>query len=605
MHELNAAGYAVAFGLAILAVAVWKAKTRVVLFQGRDLWKLWRRFRRPFPMGFLILAGLAFLGGVLHAPSNYDGLAYREPRVLHWLAEGRWHWIHTEFNRLNTRGCAFEWLTAPMFAWARTDRFEFVFNAISFALLPGTMFSILRRLGARTRVAWCWMWLLPTGYCYLLQAGSSANDLFGALLSMAAIEFALRAREGRRMGELVLAILAAALMTSGKAFNLLLLLPWLAAVGPALWLLVRRPLISACALLVAASISLLPNAVLNFRHCGDWTGQKAENIVLLGAASPAFHAEVNCVLLLLDNFEPPVFPFSSSWEHFVQRMLPPALSARLSANFETGAAKLEIPEMQMEEEAGIGMGVSLLLLITLVYRLRHRTGIELSWRAFTGVSWLVPLCAWGAALVFIVQSGLSCPARYLAPFYILLVAPLLAGNGALSQLLRRKWWQLAGLAAFLIAAVLVILSPPRPLWPAVTVLKSLGADKSSAPLVRRAWTVYSVYGERGNAFESALAVLPPDANPLGMVTGDDPEATLWQPFGSRRIEHVCNADGPEYLHKRGIQYVLVSSFIVTHHYGMTMEEWLKKYHAELVCTMRLTLRASTGPSDWWLARIAN
>jgi hypothetical protein len=35
---------------------------------------------------FLIIFLLAFLG-VLHGPSNYDGLAYREPRVLHWLAE--------------------------------------------------------------------------------------------------------------------------------------------------------------------------------------------------------------------------------------------------------------------------------------------------------------------------------------------------------------------------------------------------------------------------------------------------------------------------------------------------------------------------------------
>ena len=605
LHELNTTGYAIAFGTGILALAVWKTKTKAVIFQRQDFTKLWRRFKKPFPLGFVILAGLSFVGGALYAPTNYDGLAYRTPRVLHWLAQGSWHWIHTDFNRLNTRGCAFEWMSAPMFALARTDRFEFLINMISFLLVPGTVFSIWRRLGVRGRVAWCWMWLLPTGYGYLLQAGSIANDLFGALLAMAAIEFALRARESRRLGDLTLAIFAAALMTAGKAFNLLLLLPWVVAAGPALWLLIRRPLASVLALLIAATVSLLPTAALNYRYCGDWTGQKAENLVILGSASPAFHLGVNSVLLLLDNFAPPIFPFSKSWEHLVQRVVPPALSARLNVTFEREAATLTINEMQMEEGAGIGFGLSLLLVITAIYRLKRRTGTRISCRDLMKISWLVPLSALAGTAIFMAQSGLACPARYLAPFYALLLAPLLAGGNALSQLMRRKWWQCVGLAVFLIAGVLVILSPPRPLWPAVALLKHFGADKSSAPLVKRAWTVYTVYGERGSAFEPAIAALPADANPLGVVTWDDPEASLWRPLGSRRIEHVCEADGPEYLHKRGIHYVLVSSFIVSHNYRTTMGEWLQKYHAEKVWTMTLTLRAGRGPTDWWLVRVGD
>src|SRR5260370_26600698 len=56
--------------------------------------KLKQRFARPFPLAFLALALLAILGGALHAPNNYDALAYLTPRVLHWLAGGRWHWGH-------------------------------------------------------------------------------------------------------------------------------------------------------------------------------------------------------------------------------------------------------------------------------------------------------------------------------------------------------------------------------------------------------------------------------------------------------------------------------------------------------------------------------
>ena len=44
---------------------------------------------------------------------------------------------------------------------------------------------MLTRLGVRPRAAWCWMWLFPSGYGYVLQAGSVVNDMFGALLVLA------------------------------------------------------------------------------------------------------------------------------------------------------------------------------------------------------------------------------------------------------------------------------------------------------------------------------------------------------------------------------------------------------------------------------------
>ena len=40
-----------------------------------------------------------------------------------------------------------------------------------------------------------WMWLLPSGYGYALEAGSIMNDMFGAVLTLTAFEYALRARK--------------------------------------------------------------------------------------------------------------------------------------------------------------------------------------------------------------------------------------------------------------------------------------------------------------------------------------------------------------------------------------------------------------------------
>src|SRR5258706_3333785 len=75
LHQLNARGYALTLGIALIGLFVFRRQ----LFTGSLHHLNWaryrRRFTRLFPLAFLLLAGLAILGGVLHAPSNYDGLA--------------------------------------------------------------------------------------------------------------------------------------------------------------------------------------------------------------------------------------------------------------------------------------------------------------------------------------------------------------------------------------------------------------------------------------------------------------------------------------------------------------------------------------------------
>ena len=98
-------------------------------------------------------------------------------------------------------------------------------------------------------------------------------------------------------------------------------------------------------------------------------------------------------------------------------------------------------------------------------------------------------------------------------------------------------------------------------------------------------------------------MLPAEANPLGLITGDDPEASLWRPFGSRRILHVCGDDTPEEIRRQGIQYVLASSHTLTHNQGVSLNQWLTKNNAELVQRISLDLRAGTGSSDWYLIKL--
>ena len=128
-HQLNTAGYAVTLLLALAAIWMLRGRLFPGGLGGWNLRKQRRRFGRAFPLTFLVLALLAILGGAIHAPSNYDALAYRIPRVLLWLAEGQWHWIHTGFQRVNTRACGIEWLSAPLIAFTKTERWLFLINA--------------------------------------------------------------------------------------------------------------------------------------------------------------------------------------------------------------------------------------------------------------------------------------------------------------------------------------------------------------------------------------------------------------------------------------------------------------------------------------------
>jgi hypothetical protein len=592
LHQLNAAGYMAALLIGFVAFAAWWRQS-----SGRNhpqiSWrKLKRRFRRPLPLAFLILAAMACLGGVLHAPSNYDALAYRVPRVLHWLAADQWHWIHAVFPRVNTRSCGIEWVSAPFIALLKTDRLLFLINVVSFLLMPGLVFSVFTRLGVRPRVAWHWMWIVPTGYCYLLQVGGTGSDLFGAVFALASVDFALRTKHTRSARDFFTSALAVALTTAAKTPNLPLLLPWAVAVLPCLGLMKRWPLRTAVVGIMVLMASILPTAILNLHYCGDWSGWRLE----AGGAklSPAFLAGANTGLISLQNLVPPVFPFDGRWHDILSR-LPRALCEQMDRGLESGVRTFDLPQLQMEENAGLGFGVCVLLIISAV---AARVSSSRSASTPRAASWQT-LVRWSplVSLLFLMtQSNATAVAREITPYYALVLPILLAKTGH-ERLVRRRWWRTAALAVFPIAAGLLIVSPARPLFPMQTILEKM----PNVPARQR--EVYSVYHERNDAFAPVRAVLPPDVKVLGLITYDDPETSLWRPFGSRRIEHVCPQDTAADLKRRGIEYILVRPSIFGAASAATPEDWCRQMNAEVVRKIPLNLRAARGALDWYLVKL--
>lgn len=602
LGQLNRVGYAVFF--AVVAVIFFLGRKQLCWPAAGLIpnWKkIFRRFRRPLPAAFAVLALLVFVGGVIYPPSNYTGLNYRLARTLQWLAHGSWFWIHTPIFRMNDRACGIEWLSAPLLLFTKSDRLLFLLNFIPFLLLPGLVFTVFTRLGVRARVAWQWMWLLPVSYDFLLQAAGIANDTFPAAYALAMIAFGCRAWVSRRPANLWYSILAAALLTGAKASNIPLLLACAILIFPLLPVLRRHWLATGLVLLLGAVVSFLPTAALNIYYLHDWSGLSIERTGM-AMKNPLVGIWGNALLLLLNNFLPPLFPRAGWWNEHILSILPHFLTAPMSANFEEGFHQL--PELPTEDWAAFGFGSSLLLLVSISVAFFMRGSNGNNPAPVLAIPKNLRRCVlaapWLALLVYCMKSGMVTPHRIIAPYYPLLLPSLLLGV-AQSQVVRRAWWHgLVGVVLGL-ALVVLVLSPDRPLWPAKTILSRLAAQHPEQRAITRPLQVYTVYSERYDALAGVRELLPPDIKVVGFIgTEDDCDISLWRPFGSRRVEHFLLTDPPGQIRER-VHYVVMGGFNLKGH-GQTIDNWLQSAGAELVGTTNAMLKIAEGIQPWYVVR---
>jgi hypothetical protein len=626
--QLSFGGYLVFAFVALVVIAQLLAAQRAAAARppvGR--WrKMRRRFSRGFPLMFAALAVLVFLGGLLYPPTNHTALSYRIPRVLHWLDARQWNWIYTANYRMNVRACGIEWLSAPLLLFTRSDRFLFLLNFFPFLLLPGLTFSVLTRLGVRTRVAWHWMWLLPTGYVFLLQAGSAGNDAFPTIYVLAAIDFACRAWSSRRAGDIWYSLLSIALLTGAKASNLPLVLPWLVLIVPVLPVLRTRLPATAGVVFIAALVSFLPTAILNLIHIHSWSGLKLEHSGM-EMKNPFVGIWGNIFLLVLNNLCPPFFPLAEWWNHHALQLIPGPIVHPLVRNFETGFHNLG--ELPTEDWTGIGPGIAVLMLVSAIWALRNvqRSKFVSSLinssnlfnlinpfnpsnfsaspqpipPAILRLSWI---CSWIALLAYCAKSGMVTPARLIAPYYPLLLPPLLA-DAAQSLLVRRNWWRKLSWAVFAFAFAVLVLTPARPFWPAKTILGRAVALQPDSRLLKRALAVYSVYSIRYDPVAEVRSYLPRDLKVVGLLSSpDDLETPFWRPYGKRRVEQISWKESAENIRARNLQYAVVSKavFLIVKEGGAEVDEWLARTQAEVIGRATVTVTLTAGAQEWLVVR---
>jgi hypothetical protein len=176
---------------------------------------------------------------------------------------------------------------------------------------------------------------------------------------------------------------------------------------------------------------------------------------------------------------------------------------------------------------------------------------------------------------------------------------------------RSRAWQCCALLAMLPALVLVIINPPRPLWPAQTVLKRLAALRPHAKSLGLAATLYSSYATSWDALADVRKLLPPGAKKVGfipMVRASSLETSLWRPFGQRQVINLPPEITAEQIAALGIRYVAVGAYSPTARirdvpFSEWIENWCRARNGRIVGTAWARHRATMEEALWYVVEV--
>jgi hypothetical protein len=571
-------------------------KLRKRSFPPRLAHEPWFSLRRFLPFCFLTLASLSLVAGLLYAPNNYDALTYRIPRVMHWLQAEGWHWIHTSCPRMNNRATGFEWHMAPQLALLHTDRFLFLTSYVPFLLMPGLIFSTIREAGGSGRGAWFWMWLLPTGYGYLLQAASIANDGFAAAYALAAVAYSLRFCRLGDSPSLFFALLSSALLTGVKTSNIILALAPLAILLVAwkkLW--IKRRLVWGCGVFLLP-VSFFPTAYFNWRFCGDWSGATLEASRFASSAWVGWAG--NSLQLLVHNLAPPILPGARACDAWLQSCLPGWIAHPIFQDFEGGFSfgLGEIPT----EGSGLGLGLSLCLLAVIwLSRARFRP----LWLSSTWPQRVAFVSGPLVLAILMSKSAILTFYRICLPFYPVVLLFFLAATfwGKIRKSFFLPWLALGQMA---LATLALVLEPSRPLVPATIIFSQAPPWASLAPLWERARSVYQGYHGRHAVFAGIRNQLPVDARAVGFMNGgDDPVGTLWKPYGSLEVIEITPQDELPDLQTKGVRYCVAGERGVRELANLGLNEWIARLQGKIVSEFQIAPAVSRGQERWVLIEL--
>ncbi|TAE91635.1 MAG: hypothetical protein EAZ81_05640 [Verrucomicrobia bacterium] len=588
LSALHARGYLLLLPLLVLACVIFWRKTAAEACASYVPWRKWFKRMKTSPawMAWCVVVILVLIGALCHAPSNYDGITYRLPRLLYWLQENRWHWIQGLDHRQNVSGLGHEWMITPIIAITRSDRALFLINFVPYLLLPGLFYIAACGLGIRSRVAAWWMCIVPLAYGITLQAGSIGNDLLPMALGLAALAFAAQARKSYPILCLAFSLLSAAAMTGAKATSIPLALPiglywiWVA------WQTVQvRGVFKSIALALPWAIpsSIIPLAVACIIHTGHWSGNPG-NRYGAEAGHPVAGIVGNSLQIIFGVIQPPVFPAANKLEAKLRSSLENDRWYEWLSHQCTGSSIALGGELPMEELSGLGAALGLMILVSIIIKFsKRRYGLPIS-----RIQWVILISSIFSILLVMSKMGTGGMARLSMPYIPLLIMNLLfglkTGFGIKDSLVKKV--RLFPAACILPA---LVLNPNRPLFPLDTLTHSPYVPESYQ---ERIATVYQAYQQRAHILAPLLEGIPTSATIGFAGSGNHSALGLFKPYGTRKVKSLTPANEDQ------VDWVVAIPEMLEKRMNQTSEEWEAKGRFDKVSEKKIISLAAVGAETW-------
>jgi hypothetical protein len=565
VRRLGAPGYVAAF-IGFAAAGFLAVRAGLLLPAPTFVRRQFRWPRRWIVRLFACLLLATLVGAATHRISHFDTLSYRVPRILQYLAEGRWHWIHTTEFRMNAVSPGIEWLWTPVFAFGATERWVNGLGSLYYLFLPGLLFGVWRQSGVAARTAWWWCWVLPAGYCYAMQAGGPAVDLPGSIYTLAALDFALRAWRRRSWRHLCLSLLAVSLMGTLRLMCLPLGLVWIL---PALaaWVRRRPPMLMAAGTgALALACSFLPGGYFNIQLAGSFRG--IPNDAYPAIKHPLIAIIPNFVWFLFQNIVPPVFPWFERWNRWAH-----SVTVAMGERFEGLPFWGTVERGASEQNAGLGCTVFLFFVVSAVWARRHNSAVKTSRPALLLWTWVTP---WIALAVFAAEMGLAQSGRYLASYYPLLLTPFLARPGFQSLVRRPSWQRWAG-AMVAVTLGLVVFSRQRPVWPLYPLIQTAARLAPGNHAIQKVKEAFA-RTDRTSFIEFFARNVPATEAGIGYYSAaGTSELDLAGTSYHRRVWLIDGKESADWLRERHIRFVVFEEWNPSHPDQPTRSaDWLKR-----------------------------
>lgn len=517
---------------------------------------------------------------IIYPPTMNDSLAYRLPRIFYALQDGSIHGFRSPDTRMTTMPWGWESLAMPfaIINWLSGARLINVAAWMGSYHLCARMALSTGATGSTSRL---WALALTTAPLFLLQASSTANDLFASamLLAGAVLIFIYRYKPGPLpvLGSLLALILA----SSAKPQFLTLGLPWL------LWWAFSqgRPWkqVSWWLLLILAPlylvISPIPQLATQYIEMGSLGSIEQTDAKTVGPFSMMF---AGVIQFSTAQLQLPIMPGADSISEWISNL--PWL-----ANLRSSIQKFDpsVDMLAMIDRSGFGLIHMAFISFAVLFAVRKGGKCEILWLLAVITSFLLA-CS---------QIVLDTMGRTFAG-YIVVLYPLACV--AILPILRSRPRRAICYTAIGVGVMSMILNPAAPLWPASTALAY--AEKSGNMEVADKLDRYISYQKRSVTGQGMLEMVPHKDKVGILIRPVTPHAALWYgDWRAHRIDNVHESTPDEFV-SRGYNWLIVTDNAIE-----SMPEAHRAYTSmpemSLVSQQTYLPSISQGEEVWSLYRI--